>query len=106
MVAFSFRRYRVAALFAILLGCVAATGPSSAEPQVAGSEPPAGKPFRILAGHKGAVYCVAFSPDSSFLASGGEDGMIRIWEVPSGKLRQQTADQSPPGRGRLSWLFA
>jgi WD40 repeat protein len=30
---------------------------------------------------KGAVYGVAFSPDSRWLAAGGADGMVRIWDT-------------------------
>ncbi len=37
---------------------------------------------------------VAFSPDSTQLASGHDDGVIRIWDVPSGNLVRQSKRQS------------
>jgi enhancer of mRNA-decapping protein 4 len=46
------------------------------------SSPPAGAV--VLAGHTGDVHTVCFSPDGSLLASGGEDGSVRIWDVANG----------------------
>jgi cellulose biosynthesis protein BcsQ len=35
--------------------------------------------------HEGAVRSLAFSPDSSLIASGGDDGRVRLWRVKGGR---------------------
>jgi WD40 repeat protein len=37
--------------------------------------------IRRLDQHSGSVWCVAFSPDGSLLASGGDDGKLCIWRL-------------------------
>lgn len=39
------------------------------------------KPVATLRGHEGDVQCVAYSPDGKLLASGSEDGNIKIWDT-------------------------
>ena len=36
--------------------------------------------------HRGWLYAMAMSPDGEHFATGGVDGMVRIWDVQSGKL--------------------
>jgi WD40 repeat protein len=35
---------------------------------------------RTLTAHQGAITAIAFAPHNRFLATGGEDRQIRIWE--------------------------
>ena len=44
--------------------------------------------MHTLAGHTGAVFSIAFSPDRATLASGGEDYTVRLWDVPTGRQIQ------------------
>jgi WD40 repeat protein len=39
-------------------------------------------PSRIFIGHKGSVNTVDFSPQGNLIASGADDGTIRLWAVP------------------------
>ena len=51
-----------------------------------------GKPLRTLEGHTGAVYDVAFSPDSRFLVSASADDTCKVWRVDDGQ-RMDTLPQ-------------
>jgi len=57
----------------------------SATPTTSGN---AGKrPELILqTGHTGSVNAVAFSPDNRWLASGGKDNVIKIWDLATGNI--------------------
>jgi WD40 repeat protein len=48
-----------------------------------------------LSGHKGRVCCLAYSPDGSLLASGGEDKRVRLWEL--GRLPEHRVLKGHPG---------
>lgn len=41
--------------------------------------------YRLM-GHQGGALCVAFTPDSKYLASGGADKMLKVWEIATGQL--------------------
>jgi WD domain, G-beta repeat/APAF-1 helical domain len=42
---------------------------------------------RVLTGHDGWVNAIAIAPDGSWLATGGSDAMVRIWDVATGQER-------------------
>ena len=41
--------------------------------------------IRILEGHSGRSWCVAYHPAGTRLATGGRDRMVRIWDLESGR---------------------
>jgi WD40 repeat protein len=54
-----------------------------------------GGELRSLAGHKGAVISVAYSPDGFCVLSGGEDGTMKLWEAGTGhELRTFTGHKA------------
>ena len=65
-------------------------GIPSGPTQTPASVPPAttgGKPELILqTGHTRSVNAVVFSPDNRWLASGGKDNVIKIWDLATGNI--------------------
>ena len=45
-----------------------------------------GKAIAISAQDVGYIWALVSSPDSSRIATGGEDGIVRLWETSTGKL--------------------
>jgi WD40 repeat protein len=54
----------------------------------------------VLSGHTTYVYPVAFSPDGRWIASGGWDGELRLWDATTG---EPTANLTHPG---IVWCLA
>ena len=78
------------------------------EQEVPKSDP---KSSDVLRGHKEGVLAISFSHDGQFLASGGKEGQVRIWNVSdSSEVRQfsvsvggvNSVDFSPDGRLMLT----
>jgi len=55
-----------------------------------------GKEVRRLEGHQNAVRGVAFSPNGKQVATGGDDGTLRLWDPATGK--EQRRIDCPSGR--------
>ncbi len=58
----------------------------------------------MAGGHSWSVYSVSFSPDGSLLASGSDDGTIKLWRVSDGALLQTYDEET--GTGVLSIQFS
>src|SRR5262249_34263504 len=49
-----------------------------------------------LAGHSGSVNWVAFSPDGKTLATGSDDGTVRLWDTTTGQETQVLCSPGGP----------
>jgi WD40 repeat protein len=50
-----------------------------------------------LRGHIEDIFCLTFSGDGKYLASGGNDRLIRIWPTDNGARQPQQSEQTLPG---------
>jgi len=57
---------------------------------------------RVLTGHTGQVNTVTAAPDGSWLATGGNDGTVRIWDVATGQERATLVHRTR----RTDWVNA
>ena len=45
--------------------------------------------MRVFSGNTAGIYSLAFSPNGKYLASGGEDRIIRIWDIASSTVLKE-----------------
>jgi hypothetical protein len=62
-----------------------------------------GQELLSLPGHAGGARCVTFSPDGWTLASGGDDGTVKLWHAAPSTPEEQTRREA---QGVLEFLFA
>ena len=60
----------------------------------------------VMYGHVGPVHALAFSPDGKTLATGGADGVVQQWDVPSGRRKATlwVAPAANPGDAPADWV--
>ncbi|KEG12825.1 pleiotropic regulator 1 [Trypanosoma grayi] len=61
-----------------------ASGGARDEPYV---PPPSWKMSKVLVGHRGWVWSAAVDPTNSWFATGGGDGVVKVWDLTTGALK-------------------
>jgi serine/threonine-protein kinase len=61
------------------------------------------KKLAVLQGHQGYVTALEFSPDGRYLATGGLDGSVRLWDVGMARPQEKPLDQNQ-GLGEIHHL--
>jgi WD40 repeat protein len=59
--------------------------------------------LRTLPAHDGPVHCLAYAPNGAHLASGGQDGIVRIWHLASGRVVRELAGLRHESVGALAF---
>src|SRR5262245_4148557 len=54
--------------------------------------------MRILQGHHGPVRTLSYTPDGRVLASGGDDGVVKLWNPGTGELVRTLGHHTEPVR--------
>jgi WD40 repeat protein len=52
---------------------------------------------KSLTGHKNKIYAVVFSPDGKTIVSGGQDGLVKIWDLATGREVKNLVVVPDPG---------
>jgi WD40 repeat protein len=65
--------------------------------------PVSGKEEKVLEGHSGAVAGIAWSADGNMLATGSDDGTVRVWDLATGKTTQMFSQVRIISHRGLSW---
>ena len=57
-------------------------------------EPQLSLQVRVLNGHLSSIHALAFSPDGKWLASAGEDRVVRVWDLGSARTIKELKGHS------------
>jgi len=92
--AFPSTRYSLFISLFLVLVMLLLAHPCSVFKSLAAAEPPL--KIRTIDGHESSVMCLSFTPDGRTLASCRRDGVVRFWDVSTGKsIRSLTHHKDP-----------